>query len=356
MFSKRINNNDIFKKYQKDIDELKTQIFLNEYFQSNSAKIIDKISLSLSSSKLSGTSSNAIEGIFVLKNQNRITNKNANQLIINYNEILNYIKDYTPEIKLNKNTILSWHHKLFSHTIQSESIAGKFKNSINKVIDNKGNVLMVGSEPWETPLLIDELCEWYEKSELDFLIKIPIFIFDFLSIHPFSDGNGRISRLLTNFLLMKENVFFLRYESLEHTIFELQNEYLISLSKCNENWKEHNNDYSSFIEFNLMIIKTVFDKFINSLTFVSRLNESNLNKKQLIVSVIDFLLKKQRNISKRDIINFIECYSLKISERTIEIVISFLISNNYLKYSGRTKGIKYFDLFKNVEEILSKLN
>ena len=47
---------------------------------------------------------------------------------------------------------------------------------------------MVGSEPWETPLLIDELCEWYEKSELDFLIKIPIFIFDFLSIHPFSDG------------------------------------------------------------------------------------------------------------------------------------------------------------------------
>ena len=356
MFSKNKNLKVINSKIQKEIDDLMNLINSNNYISPNWLKNINRISLSLSSSKLSGTSSNAIEGIVVSTNQKRSLNINAKALIENYNLILNYIKDFTPEIKLDKNTILSWHNQLFRNTFQAESIGGKFKNTVNKVIDNKGNVLMVGSEPWETPLLIDELCDWYEKSDLNVLIKIPIFIFDFLSIHPFNDGNGRMSRLLTNFLLMKEGFAFVRYESFEQMILENQDEYLISLSKCNKGWNQHQNDYSPFIEFNLQILESIFNKFINYLKFTEELYESKLNKRRQSILIIEFLLDERKSINKKDILDFISSYSIEISERTIENVLAFLLSNNFLKFEGKTKGIKYFDLnTTNIEDIIEML-
>ena len=165
----------------------------------------------------SAETSNAIEGI-------RTTNTRLKQLlsdkttprtrdeeeIAGYRDALRVIHENYEYISLTPNYILQLHKILYSHS--AKSIGGKFKNVQNYInaTDESGKTytLFTPLAPYETPLAMEEICRQFHLAlgagEVDPLILIPVFIHDFLCIHPFSDGNGRTGRLLLNYMLVRE--------------------------------------------------------------------------------------------------------------------------------------------------------
>ena len=196
----------------------------------------------------STSSSNKIEGIYTTdKRINEIVNqkvepKNRNEEeIAGYRDVLTLIHENYNFIDINQNTILQLHRDLYKYT--GYSYGGKFKNSQNFIEEENENgkkkIRFTPLSPIETPIAIEDLCKNYNNlvnNELcDLLVLIPIFILDFLSIHPFNDGNGRMSRLLTLLLLYKANYMVGKYISIEKIIEETKDSYYDTLEKSSIN-------------------------------------------------------------------------------------------------------------------------
>lgn len=205
--------------------------------------------------------SNEIEGI-------RTTNTRLKQLlsekttpktreeeeIAGYRDVLNVIHESYEYINLSANYLLQLHKILYSHS--RKSIGGKFKNVQNYIngIDENGKeyTIFTPLAPYETPLAIDEICKQFNLAiaagDVDPLILIPIFIHDFLCIHPFNDGNGRMSRLLTTLLLYRCGYSVGKYISLEAKIAQNKDLYYAALSDAQIGWHEGNDDPNEFIK------------------------------------------------------------------------------------------------------------
>ena len=226
--------------------------------------------------------SNEIEGI-------RTTNTRLKQLcadkttphnrdekeILGYRDVLNTIHENYEYIPIRRNYILQLHRDLYKYS--EKSIGGSFKNTQNYIsatdVDGNSYVLFTPLAPFETPEAIDKICESYNRiidtQEVDPLILIPTFIHDFLCIHPFSDGNGRMSRLLTTLLLYRSKYFIGKYISLESKIAKNKELYYDSLSKCQEGWYESNEDPSPFIKYLLQTILAAYRDFEERITLIS---------------------------------------------------------------------------------------
>ena len=222
----------------------------------------------------STSSSNKIEGIYTTdKRINEIVNqklepKNKNEEeIAGYRDVLTLIHENYNFIDINQNTILQLHRDLYKYT--GYSYGGKFKNSQNYIEEEneKGEkkIRFTPLSPVETPIAIEDLCKNYNElvnnESCDSLVLIPIFILDFVSIHPFNDGNGRMSRLLTLLLLYKANYMVGKYISIEKIIEETKNSYYDTLEKSSTNWHNNKNDYSYFVEYYLGIILNAYKEF-----------------------------------------------------------------------------------------------
>lgn len=200
-------------------------------------------------------SSNEIEGI-------RTTNTRLKQLctdkttprnrdeeeIMGYRDVLNTIHENYEYIPIRSNYILQLHRDLYKYS--EKNIGGNFKNTQNYIsaIDGDGNefVLFTPLAPYEVPEAVNKLCEGYNAAvsaqDIDALILIPIFIHDFLCIHPFNDGNGRMSRLLTTLLLYRSGYVVGKYISLESKIAKNKNLYYKALEKCQHGWHDNKED------------------------------------------------------------------------------------------------------------------
>ena len=139
------------------------------------------------------------------------------QEIAGYRDVLNIIHDSFDAIPISKNYILQMHKIMFRHI--NNPIAGQTKNVQNYIYASYPNghteVLFTPLSPLETPEALENICNEYNKVignlELEPLIAIPIFIHDFLCIHPFNDGNGRMSRLLTTLLMYRSGFYVGKY-------------------------------------------------------------------------------------------------------------------------------------------------
>ena len=175
--------------------------------------------------------SNAIEGIVTTNTrirqlvEEKTTPKNRDeQEIAGYRDVLNIIHESFDVIPLTQNYILQLHKILYSH--MNNPMAGRTKNVQNYISatypDGHAEILFTPLTPSETPAALDRICEEYNRvignMEVEPLIAIPIFIHDFLCIHPFNDGNGRMSRLLTTLLLYRNGIYVGKYISLEAKI------------------------------------------------------------------------------------------------------------------------------------------
>lgn len=285
----------------------------------------------------STSSSNKIEGIYTTdKRIEQIVNqklepKNRNEEeIAGYRDVLSLIHENYDFIDINKNTILQLHKYLYKYT--GLSYGGKFKNSQNYIeeVNEKGEkkIRFTPLSPVETPIAIENLCNSYNElvnsESCDLLVLIPIFILDFVSIHPFNDGNGRMSRLLTLLLLYKANYLVGKYISIEKIIEESKDTYYDVLYKSSVNWNNNQNDYSYFVEYYLGIILNAYKELDSRISIID-------NKTTSYDQIIEIFKDSIIPIDKSFIIS--KCPNL--SETTIERVLNRLLNEEKIvKISG----------------------
>ena len=210
-------------------------------------------------------SSNAIEGIVTTNTrikqlvEESTTPKNRDEEeIAGYRDVLNIIHESFDAIPITKNYILQLHKILYSH--MNNPIAGQTKTVQNYISatypDGHTEVFFTPMAPFETPKALEKICEEYNRVignlEVEPLIAIPIFIHDFLCIHPFNDGNGRMSRLLTTLLLYRSGFYVGKYVSLEAKIAKNKDLYYEALAAAQPGWHDGTEDVVPFIKYLLV--------------------------------------------------------------------------------------------------------
>jgi Fic family protein len=226
-------------------------------------------------------SSNKIEGIYTSDERlkkivlDKTMPKTRNECeIAGYRDVLNTIHENFPHIPIRDTFILQLHRDLYK--FENVSNAGRFK-TVDNVIeeeDSNGNKFVRFSPlpAWETPEAIMNLCTAYNeminRSEADPLLIIPMFIIDFLCIHPFNDGNGRMSRLLTLLLLYQNDYIVGKYISLEKMIERTKDNYYDVLQESSKGWLEGENDYEAFVKYILGIITAAYREFFDRVQIV----------------------------------------------------------------------------------------
>ncbi|MBF1110092.1 MAG: Fic family protein [Solobacterium sp.] len=291
-------------------------------------------------------SSNEIEGIVTtsvrLKQllEEKTTPRNRNeQEIVGYRDVLDIIHENFDVIPISRNYILQMHKILYSH--MNNPLAGKTKNVQNYISatypDGHSEVLFTPLSPFETPGALDLICDEYNRVignfEVEPIIMIPIFIHDFLCIHPFNDGNGRLSRLLTTLLLYKNGFYVGRYISLESLIAKDKAAYYEALNKAGINWQNGNEDIVPFIKYLLGIILAAYKAFDDRFSIV----EDKLSAVEMVRKATS---QKIGRFSKQDIREL--CPSLSIS--SIEGSLRKLVEEGELRREGVGRSTKYIRL------------
>ena len=227
--------------------------------------------------------SNAIEGIVTTSTRIRqlVEEKTAprnrdEQEIAGYRDALNIIHENFDAIPITRNYILQLHKVLYSH--MNNPMAGQTKSVQNYISATYPNghteTLFTPLAPFETPEALERICDEYNRvignMEAEPLIVIPIFIHDFLCIHPFNDGNGRMSRLLTTLLLYRNGFYVGKYISLEAKIAKNKDLYYAALRQAQEGWHEGTEDAVPFIKYLLGIILSAYRDFEDRFSLVEQ--------------------------------------------------------------------------------------
>lgn len=291
-------------------------------------------------------SSNAIEGIVTTNTRIRqlVEEKTApknrdEQEIAGYRDVLNVIHESFDAIPITKNYILQLHKILYNH--MNNPLAGQTKNVQNYISathsDGHTEILFTPLTPFETPEALDRICEEYNlvigNLEVEPLIAIPIFIHDFLCIHPFNDGNGRMNRLLTTLLLYRSGFYVGKYISLEAKIAGNKDLYYDALGRAQEGWHEGTEDVVPFIKYLLGTILAAYKDFEDRFSIVEE-------KMPAIDMVRKATLNKIGKFTKQDIRDL--CPALSIS--SIEGALRKLVKAGELKREGLGKGTYYVRL------------
>lgn len=290
--------------------------------------------------------SNAIEGIVTtstrirqLVEEKTVPRNRDEQEIAGYRDALNIIHENFDAIPITRNYILQLHKVLYSH--MNNPMAGQTKSVQNYISATYPNghteTLFTPLAPFETPEALERICDEYNRvignMEAEPLIVIPIFIHDFLCIHPFNDGNGRMSRLLTTLLLYRNGFYVGKYISLEAKIAKNKDLYYAALRQAQEGWHEGTEDAVPFIKYLLGIILSAYRDFEERFSLVEQ-------KKPALETVRQATLSKIGRFSKQDIRKL--CPALSVS--SIEGALRKLVASGELKREGNGKSTCYYRL------------
>ena len=279
--------------------------------------------------------SNRIEGIIttdsrlnkLVRNKTMPRNRSERE-IAGYRDALSTIHENYDYIPVKSGTILQLHRDLYQYS--GLSIGGSFKNSDNVIAETlPDGTKFTRFEPvpaWETPEAIDTLCaaldEAMKNPELDPLLLIPMFILDFLCVHPFNDGNGRMSRLLTLLLLYRAGYLVGKYISIEKLIADSKETYYEALYESSEHWHEGENDYLPFTRYLLGVIIAAYRDFSDRVALIG------LSKPGKVRETIRNTIGR---ITKAQIME--QCPD--VSQKTVERALKELMdSGEILKISG----------------------
>lgn len=288
--------------------------------------------------------SNSIEGIVTTNTrvrqlvEEKTTPKNRNeQEIAGYRDVLSTIHESFDAIPITQNYILQLHKMLYNH--MNNPMAGRTKSVQNYISaeypDGHRETLFTPLSPFETPDALDKICEEYNRvignMELEPLIAIPVFIHDFLCIHPFNDGNGRMSRLLTTLLLYRSGFYVGKYISLEAKIAKDKDLYYNALAQAQIGWYDGSEDKLPFIKYLLGTILSAYKDFQERFELVDE-------KLTAVEIVRKATMYKIGRFTKQDIREL--CPSLSLS--SIEVSLRKLIEAGELKREGNGKGTCYY--------------
>ena len=299
----------------------------------------DALSELLEIAKIQSTeASNRIEGIITTDDRlkkivlDKTTPKGRSEReIAGYRDVLNTIHENYDFIPVRPNMILQLHRDLYKFS--NLAIGGSFKNSDNIIAeelpDGTKRVRFQPVPAWETSEAMDILCNTFLDAltdpELDSLILIPMFILDFLCIHPFNDGNGRMSRLITLLLLYQSGYFVGKYISIERLIADSKETYYEALQVSSTGWHEGTNDYLPFVRYMLGIVVAAYREFTSR---VDILITRGLSKPERVREII-------RNTTGRITKTQIMKQCPDISQKTVERALKELMdSGKIIKIGG----------------------
>jgi Fic family protein len=284
--------------------------------------------------------SNRIEGIFTsdkrLKEltEEKSTPQNRSEgEIAGYREVLKIIHENHDYITLTSNILLQLHRDLYIYAPSG----GNFKNADNVIAetDSEGNqsARFIPVPAFQIPEFMNNLCKEFLKvfseNKTDKLLLIPMFILDFLCIHPFNDGNGRMSRLLTLLLLYQAGYTVGKYISIEMLIEKTKETYYEALQKSSVGWHENRNTYEPFVSYTLGILLKAYEEFENRIGYLKKVKKS-----EKIKMLID---KTVGSISKKQIME----YYPEISKVTVERTLINLVKTGYIKKVGSGRNSAY---------------
>ena len=297
-------------------------------------------------------SSNKIEGIYTSDERLKkivldktMPKTRSEREIAGYRDVLNTIHDNFPHIPIRDTFILQLHRDLYK--FENVSDGGQFKASDNIIEeeDASGNkfVRFRPLPAWETPEAVISLCTAYNeainKSGADPLLLIPMFIIDFLCIHPFNDGNGRMSRLLTLLLLYQNDYIVGKYISLEKLIERTKDSYYDALWASSQRWMEDENNYESFVKYILGIITAAYREFFDRAHIVE---EKKVPKPDRIEELIKNHLG---TITKTEILE----RAPGISQTTVQRTLTELVKAGKITKIGGGRYTKYVWNWKDEE-------
>ena len=258
--------------------------------------------------------------------------------IAGYRDALNVVHESFEYIPLTPNYILQLHKIMLSHT--DSAFGGSFKNVQNYIsatnADGKAYTLFTPLAPYETPPAVQEICDAYNRAmgegKGDPLILISVFIHDFLCIHPFLDGNGRMSRLLTTLLLYRAGYEVGKYISLEAKIAKNKGAYYDALELSQTGWHEEKDDPTPFIKYLLGTIISAYRDFEDRIEIISPSSEDTVRK------AVESRIGK---FTKREIIELCP----NISASTVERNLRAMVNNGVLEKQGAGKSTIYIRRF-----------
>ena len=297
---------------------------------------IAKIQSTKASNKIEGiyTSDERLEALVMEKAEPR---NRSEAEIAGYREVLATVHNSYEYISIRPNNILQLHRDLYSFS--SSDAGGRFKNTDN-VIAESGNdgqrrVRFVPVPAFQTSEAMENLCEEFnnaiERAEYDPLLLIPMFILDFLCIHPFNDGNGRMSRLLTLLLLYRNGYIVGKYVSMEMLIEKTKETYYEALQNSSTEWHNNQSDYASFVRYYLGVVLKGYNEFQDR---IEHLQYRKLSKADRVKAVFE---KKLGIVKKSDIATLCP----DISEITIERTLKDLLESGYIEKVGKGRATGY---------------
>ncbi len=260
--------------------------------------------------------------------------------VVGYAEVLKIISESYNDMPFTENYIKQLHSILLKYSSKDEHHKGEYKKVENHVeaFDEKGKSLGVvfqTASPFETPGLMKELIEQtdllFSENKFHPLLVISYFNIHFLAIHPFQDGNGRLSRILTNLLLLKNDYTYIAYTSLEHIIEENKDKYYIALRKSQKNIRKKNEDISIWTIFFLECMKKQKDILKTKI-----IKEQKLDILPEISEKIIQFAKEYGKITNAKIAAL-----LGYNRNTIKIHLKNLVHSNHLEKFGKGKGTYY---------------
>ena len=287
--------------------------------------------------------SNAIEGIVTTSTrikqlvEEKTTPRNRDeQEIAGYRDVLNVIHESFDAIPITQNYILQLHKMLYSH--MNNPMAGRTKNVQNYISatypDGHSETLFTPLAPYETPEALDKICDEYNRvignMEVEPLIVTPIFIHDFLCIHPFNDGNGRMSRLLTTLLLYRSEYHVGKYISLESKIAKNKDLYYNALEASQGGWYENADDPTPFIKYLLSVILAAYRELDERLELVGEKSPAT----EVVRRAVESRLGK---FTKTDILEL--CPTL--GKTSVESSLKKLVDQGVLVQHGKGRATFY---------------
>ncbi len=262
------------------------------------------------------------------------------QEVAGYLEMLGLIFDNHVVIPIKESTILQLHRDMLAYSEKDEGHKGKYKFGSNRVEakDQSGNLVGIIFEPtppYLTPKEMRDLCEWYSWSTSESfkhpLLLIANFIFEYLAIHPFQDGNGRTSRLLTNLMLLQHGYDFVMVASHEKLIEESKADYYLALNKTQSSWKTETENMTPWLLFLFGIFRAQARKALSLLE--GDTIESLLSDKQL---ALWNWAQEQSEFSRGMAIE-----ALGFPPRTVEAIIKKLEDMKRLERIGQGRSTRY---------------
>ena len=264
----------------------------------------------------------------------KLSNRDS-QEVVGYFDVLDLISEYYENISLSESQIKSLHNSLMKYSAKDQWHKDNYKQHSNAVEatypDGTRQIIFQTTEAgFATEDAIRKLLNWYNSEmEVPPLIKVASFVYDFLSVHPFQDGNGRLSRLISTLLLLKNGYNWIQYVSFEHEIENRKNEYYQVLRSCQA--QRPNEDVSAWTLFFLSCLSNIQSQLITKLDKSGL--ETQLSPKEKSIYTI---IQNRPNIQSGEIAE-----KLAIPAPTVKRILSELLHKGFIEKQGSGRNVSY---------------